>query len=179
MKPGDELPTLKRFGGVRVARLSGILRRAASEHGLDPLNQEPLRERLPDEVVGPHLEPEQLVYLLVLRGQEDDGDVGFLAQPPEQLHAVHAGHLDVENGEIGRRLPEAVKGGRAVGVGLDPVALGLESYGHGGQNVAVVVHEGDRWHLVSSMRCGAPDKPARLIHSVRCPPAPKRRVASR
>ena len=123
-----------------------VLRGEAAQHRLDPLDQEPLRERLPDEVVGAHLEAEQLVDLLVLGGQEDDRQVGFLAQAPQELHAVHAGHLDVEDGEVGRGVAQAVERGGAVRVGLDAVALGLEGDGDGGQDVAIVIDEGDGGH---------------------------------
>ena len=51
----------------------------------------------------PILRPNNLVDLLVLGGEEDHRHVGLLAQPAQQLHAVHARHLDVEDGEIGRR----------------------------------------------------------------------------
>src|SRR5580692_10342311 len=35
---------------------------------------------------------------------------GFLPQPTQSLHAVHARHLDIENGKIGRRSLETVEG---------------------------------------------------------------------
>jgi hypothetical protein len=75
----------------------------AAQHHLDPFRQEALRKGFTDEIVGPHFQAEQFVDLLLLRGEKDHRQVGFLPQPPQSLHAVHARHLDIENGEIGRR----------------------------------------------------------------------------
>jgi len=130
-----------------LARCRHLARIGASQHRLDPLDQEALREGLPDEVVGAHLQTEQLVDLLVLRGEKDDGDLGLLAQPSQQFHAVHARHLDVEDRQIRRRDAEPLERGGPVGVGLDPVAFRLQRQRHGGQDVAIVVDEGDGWHL--------------------------------
>ena len=118
----------------------------AAQHRFDALDQKPLRERFADEIVGAHLQAEQLVDLLVLGGEEDHRHVGLLAQPPQQLHAVHARHLDVEDGEVGRRGLEPLERGGAVGVGHDPVAFGLERDRDRGQNVPVVVDESDGRH---------------------------------
>ena len=49
---------------------------------------------------GAHAQAEHLVDLVVLGGQEDHRHVGFLAQAVQQLHAVHAWHFDVQDGEI-------------------------------------------------------------------------------
>jgi hypothetical protein len=92
-------------------------RGGAAQHRLHPLDQQALRERLPDEVVGAHLEAEQFVDLLVLGGEEDHRHVGLLAQAAQQLHAVHARHLDVEDGEVGRVLRQPVERRGAVGIG--------------------------------------------------------------
>ena len=62
------------------------------------------------------------------------------------LHAVHARHLDVEDGEIGRRGLEAVERGGAVGIGHDAIALGFERHRHRGQDIAVIVDESDGRH---------------------------------
>ena len=82
-------------------------------------------------------------WRLVLGGEEDHRELLRLAHAVEQLHAVHARHLDVEDAEVGRRLAEAFEGGGAVAVGLDLEALGLEQHRHGGEDVAVVVDKGN------------------------------------
>src|SRR5215469_5284842 len=52
---------------------------AAPDQRPDALDQEPLRKWLPDVVVGPHSETEQLVDLVILRRQKDDR---YVALPP-------------------------------------------------------------------------------------------------
>jgi hypothetical protein len=123
-----------------------VLRRRTAQDSFDALHQETLRERFADEIVGAHLEAEQLVDLFVLGGEEDHRHVGLLAQPPQGFHPVHARHLDVENGEIGRRRLEAVKRRSAVGIGHDPVTFGLECNRDRGQDVAIVIDESDGRH---------------------------------
>jgi hypothetical protein len=99
-----------------------------------------------DEVVGTHLQAEQLVDLLVLGGEENDRHVGLLPQPPQQFHAVHARHLDVEDGEVRRAGLEALQRRGAVRVGHDPVAFGFERDRNRSQDVAVVIDQGDGRH---------------------------------
>src|SRR6478672_8490585 len=132
----------------------------AAQDRLDALDQKPLRERFADEIVGAHLEPEQLVDLLVLGGEEDHRHVRLLAQSPQSLHAVHARHLDVENGEVGRGCLETVERRSAVGICHDPITFGLECDRDRGQDVAVVVdesdgrHEAPVWHSPPALKPG-------------------------
>src|SRR6185312_16543090 len=91
-----------------------------------------------------------LVDLLVLGGEEDHGELAPLAKPPQQLHAVHARHLDIEDGEVRRALGEAVERACAVVVSLGLIALRLEHHAQGGENVTIVVDKCDCWH------CGGP-----------------------
>jgi len=67
----------------------------------------------------PHFQTEQFIYLFVLRSEKDHRQVRFLSQPTQRLHAIHARHLDIKNGEIRRGRLEPVQGGRAVGIGVD------------------------------------------------------------
>ena len=68
------------------------------------------------------------VIFLTSKDEEDDRNVGLLAEPAQSFHAVHARHLDVEDSEIRRRGLESVEGGGAVGIGHDPIALGFECH---------------------------------------------------
>ena len=140
-----ELAALEHLGLV-LDRRGAVARLGPAQHGLDPLDQKALRKGFADEVVGAHLEAEQLVDLLVLRGEENDGKLGALAEPPQQLHAVHARHLDVEDGKVRRIFRKAVKGACAVVIGLGFVAFRLEHHAQGGQNVTIVVDKCDGWH---------------------------------
>ena len=115
----------------------------ASQHGADALQQQALRERLADEVVGAHAQTQHFVDLLVLGGEEDDGELLRLANAVQEFHAVHARHLDVEDAEIGRRLVEAFQSRCTVIVGLDLKPFGFEQHRHRREDVAVVVDEGD------------------------------------
>src|ERR1700734_1277775 len=103
-----------------------ILRIGATKDRLYPLDEKALGERLADEIVGAHLEAEQLINLLVLRRQENHRQIGLLPQAPQKLHSVHARHLDVENGEVGRIGLHALERARAVGVSLHPISFRLE-----------------------------------------------------
>ena len=67
----------------------------------------------------------------------------------QQLHAVHARHLDVEDGEVGRVRRKPVERGAAVIVGRDAIALRLQRHGNGGEDVAVIVDERDGRHAGS------------------------------
>jgi hypothetical protein len=142
-----ELAALEHLGlvldhaGCRIAGLS------TPEDRLHPLDQKPLRERFADKVVSAHLEAEQLIDLFVLRGEEDHRQLAALAEPAEQLHPVHARHLDVENGKVGRALCEAVQRACPVIVGLGLVALRLEDHTQGGEDITIVVDKCDCWHL--------------------------------
>ncbi len=55
------------------------------------------------------VEAEQIVDFLVLGSEENHRQIGFLPQPPQRLHAVHARHLDVEDRKVRRTGAEAVE----------------------------------------------------------------------
>src|ERR1700734_3852823 len=103
-----------------------ILRIGATKDRLYPLDKKALGERLADEIVGAHLEAEQLINLLVLRRQENHRQIRLLPQAAQKLHSVHAQHLDIENGEIGRIGFHAIQRARAISVGLHSISLRLE-----------------------------------------------------
>ncbi|OIQ65554.1 hypothetical protein GALL_528850 [mine drainage metagenome] len=137
---------VQRLGVGFLRRGGGILWRRTAQHGLHALDQQALRERLADEIVGAHFEAEQFVDFLVLGGEENHRQVGFLPQPPQRLHTVHARHLDVEDGKVRRTGAEAVQRGRAIGVGHDAIAFGLKRNRDGCEDVAVVIDQGDCGH---------------------------------
>ena len=155
---------LEHFRRVDFLHGRAVLDAAPAQHRLHALDEEPLREGFADEIVGAHLEAEQFVDLLVLRGEEDDRHVGLLAQPPQQLHAVHARHLDVEDREVRRTGLETLQRRSAVGVGHDPIAFGFERDRNGSQNISVVVDKRNGRHGISLkiQRESRPEKSERV-----------------
>ena len=151
-----------RIFGFRLLLRRRFLRIGAAQDRLDALDEQALRERFADEIVGAHLEAEQLVDLLVLGGEEDHRQIGFLAQTPEQLHPVHARHLDIEDREVGRIGLEPVERGRAICIGLDAIAFALEGDGDRGQDVAVVVDQRDCRHEEITLERGGVGYEARI-----------------
>ena len=113
------------------------------------LDQEPLRKRFADEIVGAHFEAEQFVDLVILRGEEDHRQIGFLPEPAQKLHAVHARHFDIEDREVWRICLEAIKRGGTVCISLDAIAFTFKRDGYGCENVAVVIDQCDRRHSES------------------------------
>src|SRR5205085_7422488 len=117
---------------------------AAPEQGADALDQEPLRERLADIIVGPHPQAEQFIDLVILRGQENDREVAVPPQLAQKLHAVHPRHLDVEDGDIDRLRRHALQRLGPVAEAAHRETLGLERHRHRGQDVPVVIDKGNR-----------------------------------
>ena len=83
-------------------RVGQVAIRAAQQR-LDPAHQLAQPERLGQVVVGAELEPDDLVDLVVARGQDQHRHLGPRgAQTAQDLEAVHPGEADVEDHEIGR-----------------------------------------------------------------------------
>src|SRR6516162_230926 len=110
----------------------------------DALDQKPLRKGLLDVVVGTHAQAQELVDLVVLRGQKDHWDVTLPPQLAEQLHAVHARHLDVEHSNINRLRAEALESFGPVAVAAYGKTFRFERNGYRRQNVSVVVDKSNR-----------------------------------
>ncbi len=149
-----QLAAFQRLGVERLSHFRGLAlvdNAGTAQHGLDALQQEALREGLVHVVVGAEVEPQDFVDLVVLRGQDDDRQVGIGAHPLQHFHAVHARHLDVEDGKVGRILLQCRQAGGAVEIGLDGMAAAFERQGYAGHYVFVVVDQGDFGHGVSSL----------------------------
>jgi hypothetical protein len=102
---------------------------AASQQSTDALDQEPLRERLLDVVVGTHTQSQDLIDLIVFRGEKDDRHRAVFAKMAQQFHSIHARHLDIENRKISRLRGEAFEGLGAVRIASNGKTLGLERHG--------------------------------------------------
>ena len=72
-----------------------------AQQRLDPAHQLAQPERLGQVIVGPELETDDLVHLVVPGGQHEDRHLGAgRPQPAEDLEPVHPGQADVEDDEI-------------------------------------------------------------------------------
>ncbi len=85
-------------------------------------------EGFANEVVGAHAQAEEFVDLLIFRREEDHRHLRLLAQTAQQLHPVHARHLDIEDSKVGRRGAQTVEGGHTISVSVDLVALRFEEH---------------------------------------------------
>ena len=107
-------------------RIGEVAVRAAQQR-LDPAHQLAQPERLGQVVVGAELEADDLVDLVVARGQDQDRHLGAGgAHAAQDLEAVDAGQADVEDDEV-RRLVGGDLEALLAGAGdRDLVALLLE-----------------------------------------------------
>ena len=117
-------------GGVREIPV-----RAAQER-LDAAEQLPQAVRLGHVVIGAHLQPDDLVHLLVTRGQHQDGCLGAVgAQTAQRLEAIDAGHAHVQHHEVRGQLAGHAQGLLTAAGHADLVALlfqgVLDAAGHG------------------------------------------------
>ena len=114
----------------RRARALGATGFVAAQQCPDALDQQPLAERLRNVVVGATPQAHQLVDLLVLAGEEDDRHVASHPQPLQQLHAVHARHLDVQYRQVDGLGDQALQRTFPVRVGPDQEAFLLQGHRH-------------------------------------------------
>ena len=99
-------------------------------------------EGLGDVVLGAQGEADDLVGLLVLRREEDDGNVPHLAHATAQLEAVDARHHDIHDGQVERRAGEHVQGRLSAVAGQRVHALGHEQVDNQiGDGLLVVHHQ--------------------------------------
>jgi len=74
------------------------------QHGANAGGQLVRVKRLHKVVVGAELEASDLVFVVVLAGQQDYGDLGALSQATHNFETRHVGHEDVEHDDIGALL---------------------------------------------------------------------------
>jgi hypothetical protein len=81
-------------------RLPGPRHPRASQRRLHAAAELAHRKGLGDVVVRAHLEPDDLVDLIALRGQHDDRHLAARAHPPADLDPVQLGEHQVEHDEV-------------------------------------------------------------------------------
>ena len=108
-------------------RLGGLERAVGpAQDRPDPRHELARAERLGQVVVGAELEPEELVELVVARGQHHDRHRRVAAQLPGDVEAVEAGQAEVEDDEVGPALTDRGQRRRAVAGGQHGEARVLE-----------------------------------------------------
>src|SRR3984893_13284428 len=86
--------------GLSVLTLAGQF--AAPDQGPDALDQQPLRKRLADVIIGPPAQAKPFVGLVLLARQGNHRDMAVAPELTQQLHPIHPRHLDVEHGKVHR-----------------------------------------------------------------------------
>ena len=130
-------------GDDRLAAGPAAQHLGAAQGRLDPAAELAHRERLGDVVVGPHLEAEDLVDLVVLGGEHDDRHLAAAAQPPADLDPVELRQHDVEHDQVEALLGEAVERLAAVERGDDLVAVLAQGIGEQRLDRLLVVDQQD------------------------------------
>ena len=81
---------------------------------------------------------------------QNDREVGGLPHAPEEFHAVHPRHLDIENRQVGGSVRQTVESRRAIRIGVDAIALRFQGDGNGRENIAIVIDESNGRHNLCS-----------------------------
>mmetsp|Transcript_20415 Transcript_20415/g.37924 ORF Transcript_20415/g.37924 Transcript_20415/m.37924 type:complete len:208 (+) Transcript_20415:200-823(+) len=95
-----QLPALHHLGFWRSADLIRGDRLLPTQERADAFHQKTLGKRFLDVVVRPHTQAQNLVDLIIFRGEEDHRHLGFLAQALQQIHAIHTRHLNIQHRHI-------------------------------------------------------------------------------
>ena len=101
-------------------------------------------DRLDDVVIEAGLVRAAAILVLAPAGQGDDGgplQAGLAAEPAADLVAVHAGHADIEQDELGAEVDRLAQGGRPVVGHADLLPGQLQQHAQAHGRVNVVVHD--------------------------------------
>src|SRR3954453_715438 len=140
--PGVDLDGAVFHHGLgRPAALLGL--GGAAQDRLDASDQLARVERLGQVVVGAHLEPDDLVDVVVAGGQHQDWHVRGGADLPAHLEPVDVGQHQVEHHQVGLGVLGLHQRLAAVAGDLDLVARVLQVHRDEGCNVALVLDDQD------------------------------------
>jgi hypothetical protein len=133
--PVADHPTTGRIGQVAVR---------ASQERLDPAHQLAQPERLGQVVVRSELEADDLVHLVVARGQDQDGHLrSARAEATQDLEAVDPRQADVEHDQVGRLVRGDVQALLAGSGDGDLIAFLLERVLNAAGNRVLVLDDQD------------------------------------
>ncbi len=131
----------------RVLVLQHVPRAADQQLAAHPRQHDRRLEWLEDVVGDAGVESALLVFVAVLRGEEDDRDVTHrrvVAQLCEHFMPAHLGHHDVEQDQPGtRQLASKVQGDMAVVCDLDPIPRALQQFAEHAQVFRLIVDDED------------------------------------
>mmetsp|Transcript_19885 Transcript_19885/g.32445 ORF Transcript_19885/g.32445 Transcript_19885/m.32445 type:complete len:227 (-) Transcript_19885:92-772(-) len=136
-----QFAALHHFGLFGVAHFVGGDGILPTQQRADAFHQQTLTERFLNIIVSAHAQAQDFVDLVVLGGQEDHRHRGFLTQPLQQVHTVHARHLDVQNRHIRQPLVKGIQSRLPVIISFHLKAFGLEGHRNRRQDISVVVHQ--------------------------------------
>ncbi len=121
----------------------GLFAGDLAEVGADAGEELGHAEGLGDVVVGAFVECGDFHGLLLADGEDDDGGFGEAADGAGELDAVHLGHGEVGDDEVGLGGAEELEGFEAVVGDGDFVAAGLERGAEDAGDLALVVDDED------------------------------------
>jgi hypothetical protein len=136
----DHIAGLDRLGGL--GRAVG-----PAEDGADTCDQLARAERLREVVVGTEFEAEQLVELVVARGQHDDRDGRVAAELAGDVEPVEPRQTEIEDDEIGPALADRRQRRGTVGRGEDRETRMLEVVAGEHGDLRFVVDDEDGLHV--------------------------------
>ena len=134
---------------------------SARRSGPDPGDQLAGTEGLGQVVVGSELEAEQLVELVITRGEHHDGEVRVPPDLAGDIQPVQPRQTQVQDDQIRPVAPDAIEGRRSVGRGHDAKACVLKVVASELDDAWLVVDDEDGLHCLERYAAGTqtPDPP--------------------
>src|SRR5207248_933475 len=100
-------------------------------------------EGLGDVVVGSEIETTDAILFTLTNGENDDGDGGNLTNRAKRFKAVHFGHHDVEDNEIGQVFAQPVKGFEAIAGFDNTILFHFQVHPHKVANTWLIIDDED------------------------------------
>ena len=116
-----------------------VVSAVAAEQRLDAGGELVVVEWLAEVVIRPDPQADHAVGWVVLRGEEEDGDVGVAPELQAEADAIDRGHEHVQGHQVGMEVVERLHRLTRVGDRLDLMPGLLEDGAHEVRDIAVVV----------------------------------------
>ena len=121
---------------------------AAAEHGADAGLELEDVEGLGQVIVRALVKTQELVHIVRLGGQQDDGHIGELPDLGAGLQTVQPGHHHIQHDQIGVLHFRQLHGLHAVAAGDDLVAVILKVEADALDKQCLVIHNKDLFHML-------------------------------